>query len=128
MPLNLSRTDYSDLNSRQRENYNFQKLSAVLADYGFATLRLSDDWSYADFLAQHVDGGTILRIQLKGRLLFDKKYMGKELVIAFPDGDHWYLCPHDEVLDLVLTETGTMTGTKSWDEHGQYSFRSQARS
>ena len=43
MPLFLQQINYSDLNSRQRENYNFQKLSAVLADFGFATLRLSDD-------------------------------------------------------------------------------------
>ena len=124
MSLNLTRIDYADLNSRQRENYNFQKLSAVLADFGFATLRLSDDWSYADFLAQHIDSGTILRIQLKGRLLFDKKYVEKELIIAFPHGDDWYLCAHDEVLEIVLKQTDTMTGTKSWDERGQYSFPS----
>jgi hypothetical protein len=58
---------YSDLSARQKENFNFQKISAVLADYGFATIRLSDDWNGADFLALHRDGET-LKIQLKGRL------------------------------------------------------------
>ena len=42
--MKFDRKAYRDLNSRQQENYNFQKVSAVLADYGFATLRLSADW------------------------------------------------------------------------------------
>ena len=56
MPLELTRIRYADLNARQKENYNFQKVSAVLADFGFTTLRLTDDWQGADFIAQHIDG------------------------------------------------------------------------
>lgn len=41
---------YRELNARQKENFNFQKVSAVLADYGFVTFRLSDDWQGADFI------------------------------------------------------------------------------
>ena len=74
MSLDLSRVRYADLNARQKENYNFQKVSAVLADFGFSTLRLTDDWQGADFIAQHVDGETFLKVQLKGRLTFGKKY------------------------------------------------------
>ena len=66
--LKLHKIDYRKLNGRQQENYNFQKISGLLADYGFTTIRLSDDWNGADFLAQHVDGKTVLRVQLKGRL------------------------------------------------------------
>lgn len=77
--MKLERIDYSRLNSRQKENFNFQKVSAVLADYGFVTLRLSDDWQSADFIAQHIDGVTFLRVQLKGRLTFERKYQGKGL-------------------------------------------------
>ena len=62
----LSRIAYHDLNARQQENYNFVKLSAVLADYGFVTMRLSADWQGADLIAQHVDGATFLKIQLSG--------------------------------------------------------------
>ncbi len=43
--MKLEPIQYADLNSRQKENYNFQKLSAVLADYGYVTMRLSDDWN-----------------------------------------------------------------------------------
>ena len=34
----------SELNPRQLENYNYSKIAARLADYGFNCLRLSDDW------------------------------------------------------------------------------------
>jgi len=47
--LKIAKIDYRKLNSRQKENYNFQKVSGILADYGFATIRLSDDWNGADF-------------------------------------------------------------------------------
>ncbi len=68
----LSRTiPYTQRNARQKENYNFHKLSAALADHGFNTLRLSDDWNGADGIALHKDGKTMIRIQLKGRLSFD---------------------------------------------------------
>ena len=77
---------YSLLNAKQKENYNFQKVSAVLADYGYTCIKLSDDWNGADFLANHVDGITLLRVQLKGRLTFATKYLGKDLWICFPLG------------------------------------------
>jgi hypothetical protein len=47
----LKKVLYSRLNARQKENFNFQKVSAILADYGFVTLWLSDDWQGADFIA-----------------------------------------------------------------------------
>jgi hypothetical protein len=111
---------YGDLNSRQKENFNFQKVSAVLADYGFVTFRLSDDWHGADFIALHISGD-VLRVQLKGRLTFDRKYQGKGLHVAFAYGETWYLYPHDETLAKILqiTKIGT---TQSWQEHGNYHF------
>lgn len=41
---------YEHLEPRQQENDNFAKVSAVLADYGFMTRRLTDDWRGADFI------------------------------------------------------------------------------
>ena len=127
MPLELTRIQYADLNARQKENYNFQKVSAVLADFGFSTLRLTDDWQGADFIAQHVDGETFLKVQLKGRLTFGKKYQGKGLYVAFGHGGTWYLYPHDELLAAVLTETDSVGDTVSWEEHGGYSFSGLGR-
>ena len=72
-PTRFESIDYEDLNSRQKENFNFQKVSAVLADYGFLTLRLSADWQGADFIAHHVSGDWYLKVQLKGRLTVDTK-------------------------------------------------------
>jgi hypothetical protein len=117
----LKRIEYSRLKAKQKENFNFQKISAVLADYGFVTLRLSDDWQGADFIAQHVDGATFLRIQLKSRLTFDAKYQGKNLWIVFYDGEVWYLYPHDKFLAEVLRATG-IGKTTSWSKRGRYSF------
>ena len=73
----FKRIDYQKLNSRQKENFNFQKVSAFLADYGYVTLRLSDDWQGADFIAVHISGDQFLKVQLKGRLTVDKKYEKK---------------------------------------------------
>ena len=121
MTLKLKRISYSQLNAKQKENYNFQKLSAILADYGFVTMRLTDDWKGADFVAVHIDGQTLIRVQLKGRLTFDKKYIGKDLYIAFESEGTWFLYPHDNVLNEVLANT-EIGNTKSWMQRGCYSF------
>ena len=120
--MRLQKIAYADLNSRQRENYNFQKVSALFADYGFTTMRLSDDWQGADFIAQHIDGDTFLKVQLKGRLTLDKKYLGKRLFICFPYEGRWYLYPHDELLEHLLA-TSNIGNTESWSVHGLYSMK-----
>jgi hypothetical protein len=117
----FERYPYENLNSRQQEAYNFQKVSAVLADYGFVTIRLSNDWRGADFIAQHIDGVTFLKVQLKGRLWFDKRYQDRDLHICFPNGGSWYLYPHDALLAGLLA-AGLLSGTESWDENGVYHF------
>lgn len=48
----IEKISYKNLNARQKESYNFQKLSSILADYGFTILLLNDDWQGADFIAQ----------------------------------------------------------------------------
>lgn len=83
--FSFQRIAYDDLNSRQQENFNFQKISARLADFGFTTIRLSDDWNGADFLALHLHGET-LKVQLKGRATFMKKYEGKRQPVVEDGG------------------------------------------
>jgi hypothetical protein len=118
----FAKVPYPRLNSRQKENFNFQKVSAVLAEYGFVTMRLSDDWQGADFIAQHVDGKLFIKVQLKSRPAFAKKYLGKDLFIAYYDGTDWYLYPHDEVLKRVLKVT-SIGETESWSIRGGYSWK-----
>ncbi len=123
MRISLTAIEYGNLNSKQKENYNFLKISAVLADYGFMTMRLNDDWQGADFIAQHIDGATFLKVQLKGRLDFQQKYRGKDICVAFCSDGQWYLYPHDELLLRVLGDTN-IGRTQSWLEEGGYSFPS----
>ena len=78
---NLKKIKYTELNSKQKENYNFHKVASALADYGFNSLRLNDDWQGADFIA--INGDDMMKIQLKGRFTVDKKYINKEIYIAF---------------------------------------------
>ena len=124
-PTGFERIDYDDLNSRQKENYNFQKASAVLADYGFATIRLSDDWQGADFIAIHVKDKTFLKVQLKSRLTVDKNYEKKDIWICFNDRDTdiWYLVPHDTALSWALKNLN-IGNTKSWKGPGRYHWPS----
>ncbi len=119
--MEFKKINYSDLSSKQKESYNFQRLSALLANYGYTTMRLTDDWRGADFIAQHLDGKTFLKVQLKTRLSFYKKYNDKDIFIAFEEDNIWYLYPHDELLQLMLS-IGKFTGTESWDERNGYNI------
>ncbi|MCL2523170.1 MAG: hypothetical protein FWF20_12440 [Betaproteobacteria bacterium] len=96
--LELKLIDYKTLNARQQETYNFQKVSGVLADFGFSTILLGDDWQGADFIANHFLGHQFLKVQLKGRLTLDQKYQDKDIWICFRHRDIWYLYPHDAAL------------------------------
>src|SRR5882672_1302652 len=103
--MKLSKVPYAELNSKQKEIFNFQKVAALLADYGFNCIKLADDWQGADFLAYHVNGRETLRVQLKSRLTINKKYLDKNLHIAFPVGDLWYLIEHDALVQLIAKTT-----------------------
>ena len=115
--MQLKKINYSDLNSKAKEMYNFQKVSAKLADYGFTTMWLNNDWQGADFIAVHIDGITDLKIQLKGRLSFSKKYIGKNIYICFIENDSIYLYPHDEILEQIEHRISDKTYLKT----GQWS-------
>ncbi len=115
----FQRVNYEDLNSRQKENYNFHKVAAELANYGFNCIRLSDDWQGADFIACHINGDTFLKVQLKGRLTVSQKYSNKNVHIAFNSSNKWYLYPHDTLRDELLN-LDLIRGSKSWDSDGEF--------
>lgn len=112
----------AELKSRQKENYNFQKVASRLADYGFNCLSLSDDWQGADFIACHIDGETFLKVQLKGRLSVDKKYIGKDIHIAFLHREDCYVYPHDEFLDAIKYQGFLQEQSNLWLEEGTRSW------
>jgi hypothetical protein len=116
---------YSDLTHRAKENYNFQKVSSILADYGFSTLRLSDDWQGADFIALKFDGSEFIKVQLKGRFGVAKKYEGKKIWVCFPFDGGLYLFPHDEILAKLKKEKPAMFRSRSWvPPNGEYHQKS----
>ena len=118
----FERVPYASLNARQQENHNFHKVASRLADYGYSSMRLTDDFEGADFIALHVDGETILRVQLKGRFTLSKRYVGKGIHIAFREGARVFVYLHDELLQQVLA-LGRLRRTVSWDERRHYDWR-----
>jgi hypothetical protein len=113
---------YDSLTARQKELFNFQKIAATLADYGFNCIKLADDWQGADFLAYHLNGSTTLKVQLKSRLTIDQKYYGKDkdIWMAFPHGGFWYLIEHDRLVEKVRENTDWLN-TSSWKDKNGYS-------
>ena len=118
--MSFTRINYLKLNARQKEIYNFQKIAARLADYGFHSMWLSDDWQGADFLACHIDGKTVLRVQLKPRMTLDKKYLGKGLHIAFRQKDRVFVYPHDALLAWAREWKLFDETTESWQKKGNW--------
>ncbi len=101
--IEFIKVDYNELNPKQQESYNYQKVSGLLAEYGYITYRMHDDYHGADFHAVNINGH-ILKIQLKGRFTIEKKYLGKDIYIAFSnDRIKWYLYPHD-ILHKIVTD------------------------
>ena len=122
--MKLRKVEYKDLKSRQKEVFNFHKIAAVLVDYGFNSIKLTDDWEGADFLAYQMLGGQeTLKVQLKARITIDKKYIGKGIWITFPHADSWYLILHDELVTKV-GETTNWLNTPSWLKEGTYNSKS----
>ena len=109
---------YADLNARRKEAYNFHKVAARLADFGYNSVLLSDDYGGADFLAVHADG-TVLKVQLKSRFTLDRKYMDKDISIAFRTGRDVVVYDHDDAIERVH-RAGKMTHTASWTDAGSY--------
>lgn len=114
--------EYSELNARQEEVYNFQKVAGLLADYGFNCIKLADDWLGADFLAYHKDGETTLKVQLKSRFTIHQKYVGRGLHVAFPVGAAWYIVDHDVLVEMVGQHTSALTSTSWLGPNGSYHY------
>lgn len=121
--MKLKKVNYSKLNRKAQETYNFQKLSGILVDYGYATNWLNVDLKGADFIAVHFNGIDILKIQLKSRITIDKKYLKKNIHITFPYKGIFFLVPHDKLVTIIKNTTGWQKST-SWIKNGGYSSKS----
>lgn len=124
--MGLQKIDFRKLGGKAKETYNFQKVSALLVDYGFATNWLNVDFESADFIAVHFNGIDILKVQLKSRVTIDKKYLGKSIWMTFPVYGHFYLIPHDELI-IIIEKTTNWLQTDSWMERNAYSSQSPSK-
>ena len=115
--MDLTPVNYKDLNSKQKENYNFFKVASALADYGYDSMRLNNDWQGADFIA--VKDEEMLKVQLKGRFTIDKKYLGKDIYIAFIENEQVKIYRHDDVVEML---PDNIKNSASWAKSGLYSW------
>ena len=115
--MKLNKIDYNKLNARQKENYNFHKIASALAEYGYDCMRLNNDWQGADFIA--VKDDEMFKIQLKGRFTIDKKYIDKDIYIAFIEDGFIKIYKHDDAVDILPEKSKK---TMSWSERGGYSW------
>ena len=42
--MKSSRVAYESLNAKQKDIFDFQRSAAMLADYGFNSIKLANDW------------------------------------------------------------------------------------
>lgn len=120
--MKLHPITYSKLNARQKETYNFHKVAAKLADYGYSCIRLSDDWQGADFIAQHINGDRYYRVQLKSRLTIAKKYQKKALYICFLQESKCFLYNHDNFIRKLFKILPGVARSSSWVNEGVYTW------
>ena len=73
-----------------------------------------------DFILYRESDGLVRKVQLKGRWMIDRKYVGRDIWMAFPIGGDWYLMPHDRMVELAEKEG--ITQTASWIDGGAYSM------
>lgn len=108
----------SSYRSQIREVINRNIVVSLALEQGFnAFLPVYDGG--VDFILYHEESNVTRRVQLKGRWMIDRKYVGRDIWMAFPIGSDWYLMPHDEMLKFA--EEDRVTQTASWIEGGAYS-------
>jgi hypothetical protein len=108
------KADYKDLSGKEKESFNSAKLAAIMADYGYLECaRINGDKWGADLLFYRASDADVKKVQLKGRVTFSKNYMRKDLYIAYPDADGWYMYPHDELVDQA-SAFSSWHETMSW--------------
>ena len=104
--------------SQVREVINRNIVVSLALEQGFnAFLPVYDGG--VDFVLYRESDGVIRKVQLKSRWMIDKKYIGRDIWMAFPINNVWHLMPHDKMLELAKGD-GT-TETLAWINGGAYS-------
>jgi hypothetical protein len=107
----------SQYQSQVREVINRNTVVSLALEQGFnAFLPVYDGG--VDFILYRESDGLLRRIQLKSRWTIERKYVGRDIWIAFPSAGDWYLMPHDEM--VAMAQTDGVTETTSWKDAGGY--------
>lgn len=110
------------------EVINRQRLIALTMERGYnAFLPLYDDGIDLILCREDGKGGPadLRKIQLKSRWTIHKKYLGRDIWIAFPDGEDWYVAPHNEL--VALADQAGFTASASWSERGTYHMATMSK-
>lgn len=116
--IDLKKVVYSQLNAKEKENFNYHKVASALADYGYDSMRLNNDWQGADFIA--VKGDEMIKVQLKSRFTLDAKYEGKDIYIAFVEDAAVKIYLHDDALKIAPSN---IKESESWRLRQRYNFK-----
>ncbi len=116
MKIDLTKISYGELNSKEKENYNYHKVASSLAEYGYDSMRLNNDWNGADFIS--VKGDEMIKVQLKSRFTISEKYINKNIWIAFIENGIVYMYDHDLI---VKNLTDSTRKSRSWSVNKNYS-------
>ncbi len=109
----------SRYSSQIREVINRNVVVSLALEQGFnAFLPVYDGG--VDFILYREDDGAVRKVQLKGRWTIDRKYVGRDIWIAFPIGADWFLMPHDLMLEHAGADGKTLKSA-SWIDAGGYS-------
>ena len=78
-----------------------------------------------DLIAHREADDDLKLVQQKSRWTIARKYVGRNIWIAFRDRDEWFLAPHDEL--VAFAEGAGYTATSSWNEKGIYHMATMSR-
>ncbi len=104
--------------SQAREVINRNTVVSLAMDKGFNAFLPAYDGG-VDFILYHESENVLRKVQLKSRWTIDKKYRNRDIWVAFPIADDWYLMPHDQM--VADGEADGVTLTASWRDKGAYS-------
>ena len=113
--MEMKKINYRDLNSKEKENYNYHKTASALTDYGYDSMWLNNDWKGVDFIS--VKDDEMLKVQLKGRFTIDKKYIRKDIHIAFIEDDIIKMYKYDDAVNKIPEN---VSNSSSWADKGSY--------
>ncbi len=107
-----------------REIIHRNELTTLLLRHGYNVfLPVYDEG--IDLIAHREADDDLKLVQQKSRWTIARKYVGRNIWIAFRDGGDWFLAPHDELVSF--REAAGYTATSSWIEKGNYHLKAMSR-